>query len=426
MTPPRLAWRAHVLGIYTLVGVLVFSLLASFSLPSSQAHAAACPDLSPGDLFKVEGISSIYLINAEGRRMYFPNSEVFHTYYYSFKTAPITTIAQVCVDQYPNAIHPAGLPFRAGSRLVTVAVSPKIYAVGFNGERYLISDANTAATLYGPHWNTLVRDVHDFHWSNYTEGPELVPGIPHDGLLIQREAGAAVYAVDNGYANEIVGTLPPFIQKDVRTLSDGVFFSIPNSGISVAADSVAKPFLLPNHGQPHIDGAYLSVTITQDGRPAQLEEGHVVRLYKKPFDLIVGSHEDSGVITHADIISTTLDATKNGTPMGQILSPGGGMAEYNLNPDKELYIKDSAYHYWFYQDELNHRYNRVYLDGTEAQGTRTVESFRFLFEEYDDIVVPVEEAGGSIYLSFYVADTDPDTYEWIEYQRGYLTIEWID
>jgi len=412
--------------MYLLIGALILSTVGFFAHTPTITHAATCPDLSPGDLFKVEGVSSIYLINAEGRRMYFPTSDVFHTYFHSFGTATITEITPACVDAYPNAVSPAGLPYRAGSRLVKVAVSNKLYGVGFNGTRHWIPDADTAEGLYGSNWGSLIRDIHDFHWSNYVEGASVTPGVPHDGMLIDRLGGAAVYAVSNGYTKEIVGTLPPFIQSDVRRVSKDVLFSLPNSTISVAADTVATPFLLPNYGQPHIDGQFLSATIRQDGRSVALEGDQIVRLQKKPFDLVIGAHEDSGVMVHADIVPTTLEATRNGTPMDQLFSPGGGMAEFHLNPNRELLIKDNAYHYWFFQDELSHRYNRVFLDGSNILGTRTVEQFRFSFIDFDDIVVPVEDAGGPIYLSFFIAETNPDTYEWIEFQRGYLTIEWIE
>ena len=46
--------------------------------------AVDCPELEAGDLFKVPGNSAVYLLNADMERMYFPSSEVFHTWYEDF------------------------------------------------------------------------------------------------------------------------------------------------------------------------------------------------------------------------------------------------------------------------------------------------------------------------------------------------------
>lgn len=230
-TKKAFTWSVVVMTIAWSVGLSALAPLA--------ANAAECPALEAGDLFKVEGNTAVYLVNSDMERMYFPNSEVYHTWYADF--SGVVEIASECVSAYPNSINPAGVNYRPGSRLVKVVISPDVYAVGPDNMRHKIGSEAEAAALYGDNWASLVRDVHDFHWPNYTDGAE-VDGL-HDGMLVMEAEAAStaaagdVYYVSGGMLHMVDGDLPGFVSGDVQTVSSDLFGAL-DMGDSVTAASV--------------------------------------------------------------------------------------------------------------------------------------------------------------------------------------------
>jgi hypothetical protein len=238
-TKKAFTWSVVVMTIAWSVGLAALAPLA--------ANAAdECPALEAGNLFKVEGNTAVYLVNADMERMYFPNSEVYHTWYEDF--SGVVEIASACVSAYPNGTNPAGVNFRPGSRLVKVVISPDVYAVGPDNMRYKITSEESAAALYGAEWATLVRDVHDFHWPNYTDGAD-VDGL-HDGMLVMEPevaeaattAAGDVYYVEGGMLMLVDGDLPSWVSGDVQAVSSELFDALEVSTDTVTAASLtAEP-----------------------------------------------------------------------------------------------------------------------------------------------------------------------------------------
>ena len=48
------------------------------------AQAAECPSLAAGAVVKVASSSSVFLINSDLKRMYFPNAEVYKSWYVDY------------------------------------------------------------------------------------------------------------------------------------------------------------------------------------------------------------------------------------------------------------------------------------------------------------------------------------------------------
>lgn len=204
------------------------------------ANAAECPALEAGDLFKVEGNTAVYLLNADMERMYFPHSSTYHTWYNDF--SGVVEIAQTCVSAYPNAKNPSGVNFRPGSRLVKVVISPDVYAVGPDNMRHKIGSEAVAKELYGANWAKLVVDVHDFHWPNYDDGAALAEAKLHDGMLVKTAGSSDVWTVDGGMLKKVDGTLASFVSGDVRTVAQSLVDAVEASASTVTAASlVADP-----------------------------------------------------------------------------------------------------------------------------------------------------------------------------------------
>ena len=202
--------------------VVISSLLIGTN--GSVVQAAECTQLNSDDLFKVPNSSSVYLINQVGERMYFPNSEVYHTWYSDFNG--VVEIPETCVDNYPAPSKaPYGVNYRSGSRLIKKDNSSEVYAVSPGNVIKKIKDEDTAKTLYGEEWSKLVRDVVDSFWVNYEDSNEEVNGsAPHDGMIVKSESEQNAYFVKDGELHELglENDLNEVYKNDLHVLSDDV------------------------------------------------------------------------------------------------------------------------------------------------------------------------------------------------------------
>ena len=221
------------------IGLAVF--LALFALGASiraSAQKADCPALQAGDLFKVPNNSAVYLLNDGLRRMYFPTSEVFHSWYDDFSS--VREIPYECVDDYPIPDRPPyGVNYRAGAKLVKIKISPYVYVVEPGNKIRKLKDESIARELYGPNWANLVRDVADAFWPNYTKAEEGLDEVkPHDGMFVKTPTSTEVYYVENG---ELV-KVDKNPEEDVRTIGYGVFSKLAvRSGIIETKKAYERP-----------------------------------------------------------------------------------------------------------------------------------------------------------------------------------------
>lgn len=199
------------------------------------AQAAECPSLAAGAVVKVASSSSVFLINSDLKRMYFPNAEVYKTWFKDYSN--VQTITPACLENYPTFLG-NGVNYRPGSRLVKSTVTPSVYAVGANNTRHKIASEAVAAALYGAKWATVVRDVADVFMGNLADGAELASAKPHDGMLVKKASSADVYLVTAGKYVKVDGALSTQASGDVRTVSDAVFAAVEVGTGSVAAGTV--------------------------------------------------------------------------------------------------------------------------------------------------------------------------------------------
>lgn len=227
MTKQAFTWTVVALTIAWSVGLSALMPVA--------AHAAVCPTLEAGDLIQFEGNAAVYILNADLERMYFPNSDVFHTWFNDFSGVNVVPTDCTAVFGAPNSL-PLGVNYRPGSMMVKLQIDNFVYAVEPGNQLSLIGSEEVAAGLYGSAWNTMIRDVNDAFWPNYTErGDDLTEAVPHDGMLFTYEGSDDVWYAFGGERHMVDGDLPAFAAGAVQTVSEAVAMSLSDSGSTFAA-----------------------------------------------------------------------------------------------------------------------------------------------------------------------------------------------
>jgi hypothetical protein len=162
----------------------VFS-MSFFAAPKASAAAVA------GDLIKMNGLSSVYFLAADGKRYVFPNESTYFSWYSDFSS--VKTIPQAELEALPLG---ANVTVRPGNKLVKITTNPKVYAVKPNGKLLAIPDEATALTLYGANWAKRVIDVPDAFFTNYSIETGSVSATAYPaGQLVKLPTAADVYYI---------------------------------------------------------------------------------------------------------------------------------------------------------------------------------------------------------------------------------------
>jgi hypothetical protein len=155
------------------VSVMAMTVLA-FTVIVSPASAAA----ADGDLIKMDGLSSVYYLKG-GKRYVFPNEQTYFSWYSDW--SGVKTVSASELQSYPLT---ANVVTRPGTDLVKITTDPTVYAVEPGGVlRSIVSEAN-AINLYGANWASMVRDVADSFFVNYSVGAPLTVGVFPVGTLV--------------------------------------------------------------------------------------------------------------------------------------------------------------------------------------------------------------------------------------------------
>lgn len=149
--------------------VVAFAGLQSLAMPS-RAHALVpVGQLQSGSLFRGVSLPDVYYYGADGFRYVFPNESTYFSWYANFNG--IVTVS----DNDVASIQARGnVTYKPGVKLVKVTSAPRVYAVGANGTLRPITSEAVAVALYGSAWGTLVADIPDGFFSNYTMGADIV------------------------------------------------------------------------------------------------------------------------------------------------------------------------------------------------------------------------------------------------------------
>ncbi|MCK5062205.1 hypothetical protein KAR28_06705 [Candidatus Parcubacteria bacterium] len=170
------------------VGVMSITVLSMSVVVAPEAGAAAVA----GDLIKMDGLSSVYYLAADGKRYVFPNEATYFSWYSDF--SGVVTIPQSELETYQLG---ANVTMRPGTKLVKIQTDPKVYAVEPNGNLLWVPSETVAIALFGTDWAARVVDVADAFFTNYTVTTEEVSETAYPaGSLVKFGEDATVYYID--------------------------------------------------------------------------------------------------------------------------------------------------------------------------------------------------------------------------------------
>ncbi len=131
----------------------------------AQAATVSVDTLSGGDLVRGESFSAVYYYGDDGFRYVFPNDKTYFTWYENFDNVKWLS------DKDMSTIQIGGnVTYRPGVKMVKIQSDKKVYAVSVNGTLRALDSEAVAKELYGASWNTLVDDVPDGFFGNYSIG----------------------------------------------------------------------------------------------------------------------------------------------------------------------------------------------------------------------------------------------------------------
>ena len=152
---------------------LILLLTFATSLMGMPLTAKAAP--TPGSLIKRADHPAVYYFATNGRRYVFPNEQVFRTWYADF-----STVQTVTADELSAITIGGNVTYRPGLRMIKIDTDPSVYAISRGGILRLIASEAVAASIFGSGWATLVDDIPDAFFVNYTDGATINSASDYD------------------------------------------------------------------------------------------------------------------------------------------------------------------------------------------------------------------------------------------------------
>lgn len=168
----------------SIVTILALSLVIGAIFGVNQAQALTdIDDVDSGSLIRGESFAAVYYMGVDGFRYVFPNSSTYFTWYDDFDSV-------VWISDSDLATIPIGgnVTYRAGERMVKITSDPTTYAVDVGGVLRHVGSEDIAVDLYGSSWNTMIDDVPDSFFSNYSIGDPIEDSSDYDAADASAEA----------------------------------------------------------------------------------------------------------------------------------------------------------------------------------------------------------------------------------------------
>jgi hypothetical protein len=178
----------------------IFSMVG-FSAFVAPLTASASTDFDSGDLIMGETLSTVYYYGSDSQRYAFPNEKTFFSWYDDFDG-----VVSITDDELADITLAGNVVYRPGTNWIKIESDATTYVVSTDGSIHPILDEDTAVALGGDDWATLIHDVPDVFFVDYTVGTELAADTDVvDGMLVMD--GDDYYLVWDGVTRLVTDAL---------------------------------------------------------------------------------------------------------------------------------------------------------------------------------------------------------------------------
>lgn len=163
--------------------------IPSFTFAANEGDVikAACSEGAGSD----DACWSVYYLGRDGRRHFFPNEDVYRTWFDDFDN--VVEISRSEMDNYPVGKN---VTIKPGSRLVKFQTSDAIYAVSEGGVLHHYLQPLLVVADYGRDWAAQYLVVlPDTFYSDYRLGDEIDSSLDYD----REDAADAVSSLDDNF-----------------------------------------------------------------------------------------------------------------------------------------------------------------------------------------------------------------------------------
>lgn len=212
-----------------------------------------------GDLIKLQcsagaGVNdpcrAVYYLGSNGKRYVFPNEKTFSTWYSNFSGVQVVSSTEM--SSYPIG---GNVTYRPGVKMIKITTDPKVYAVGSNGTLHWITDGSIAQAIFGSSWTSMIDDVSDAFFVNYSVGSDINAASDYNRQAQMDDATT--------------------INEDKNLAGGGVVNTGTGLTVSLAADTPASGVAVTNAAR--VPFTKINLTASPDG-DAIVDNWTVVRL----------------------------------------------------------------------------------------------------------------------------------------------------
>ena len=126
-------------------------------------------DYTAGTFIKISTNPAVFFLDASNVRHAYPTQKVYESYF----GADFSFVATISDSVMASYVLGNNVPFKAGT-LIKIPSVPKVYKVGNNSVIQWVETESAAQRLYGNNWASLIIDLPEAFFTDYTEGENII------------------------------------------------------------------------------------------------------------------------------------------------------------------------------------------------------------------------------------------------------------
>lgn len=241
------------LRFFSIASLSVAIVTAGFVLVKQPRGAGATSPVASG-LIKSASYAAVYYQATNGKRYVFPTEKTYKSWFPDFSN--VTVVSDVSLAMLPIG---GNITYRPGTKMIKIVSSPQVYAVAKGGVLRWVTQESIAAAYYGPQWNTMVEDVPDAFFTNYTEG-EMIDAVEEYNPIAEKVVASTI-DIDKGIQQPLVQPQTVDVAYSVTGFSPPSITLVPGDTIRWHNNSTGDLMLRSNPHPGHTEFPALNADV---------------------------------------------------------------------------------------------------------------------------------------------------------------------